>query len=169
MITRCGIEGSPVYALSKEINERIIEDTRAVVSIDFKPQWSEHTVRQKFGATVGRMTDKLRHDLRLQPASIALIKSVLSKDVFLSNQQMARHVKNIEIPLLESAPIDEAISTTGGLSTLAGNENFELRGLKNHCCIGEMLDRNAATGRYLLQASFSMGFYLAHHLMRSEK
>ena len=60
--------------------------------------------------------------------------------------------------------MDEAISTIGGLSLKAIDENLKIKKLPFHYAIGEMLDWDAPTGGYLLQASFSMGYFLAHHL-----
>ena len=62
------------------------------------------------------------------------------------------------------APINDAISTIGGISMGAVDTNFQLKKMENYYCVGEMLDWDAPTGGYLLQACFSMGAHLARHL-----
>ena len=71
---------------------------------------------------------------------------------------------SVNLRILDPAPIDEAISTSGGISLNAVDSNFELKKIKNHFCIGEMLDWDAPTGGYLIQGCVSTGVYLAHQL-----
>ena len=109
----------------------------------------------------------LRKKLNLSKVQIQLIKCNLSKDEFLDKRILAKRIKQLPIQLESAAPIDEAISTTGGISMNAINDNFELTKLKGTYCIGEMLDWSAPTGGYLLQACFSMGVAFAHKLNQS--
>ena len=77
---------------------------------------------------------------------------------------LASKIKNLPITITASAPIDEAISTVGGIALSEIDSNFQLKKLPNNYCIGEMLDWDAPTGGYLLQGCFSMGYDLARHL-----
>ena len=106
----------------------------------------------------------LKEKIKIPAAIVQLLKITLSKSVFLDHKRLAAAIKKFPISLLAPAPIDEAISTTGGLSLAAINDNFELKAIKNNFCIGEMLDWNAPTGGYLIQACASMGVYLANYL-----
>ena len=79
-------------------------------------------------------------------------------------ESLAKFIKRFPLKIVDSAPIDEAISTMGGIDLSAVDSNFELKKLKNNFCIGEMLNWNAPTGGYLIQACASTGVYLAHQL-----
>ncbi|MDD2563929.1 MAG: NAD(P)/FAD-dependent oxidoreductase, partial [Salinivirgaceae bacterium] len=88
----------------------------------------------------------------------------LTKDEFLHQDLLLSKIKALPITIIGAAPLDEAISTTGGVALHEVTEHFELRKVKNSFCIGEMLDWNAPTGGYLLQACFSMGCFVARHI-----
>jgi len=75
--------------------------------------------------------------------------------------------KSFPLTIMDVAPLDEAISTVGGITLNEVGPDLELKKLPQHYCIGEMLDWDAPTGGYLLQACFSMGYYLAQHLNKS--
>lgn len=162
VITERGIEGNAVYALSPELRKSLEIEGNAKLEIDFKPSWSEKKVLEVLqNSRLTKMTDILKKDLRLSKLQISLLKTATSKDEFLSKEHMAHLVKKYPLTITGQAPLDEAISTVGGVSLDAINENFELRVLPNHYCIGEMLDYDAPTGGYLLQSCFSMGAFLA--------
>jgi predicted flavoprotein YhiN len=74
---------------------------------------------------------------------------------------MISKIKKLPLSISASAAIDEAISTVGGIAISEVDANFQLKKLSNYYVIGEMLDWDAPTGGYLLQACFSMGCYLA--------
>ncbi len=74
---------------------------------------------------------------------------------------LSKQLKNLPLELQGPGPIDAAISTVGGIALEEVDENFQLRKLPNHYCIGEMLDWDAPTGGYLLQGCYSMGAALA--------
>ena len=77
---------------------------------------------------------------------------------------LAKFIKRFPLTIVDSGRIDEAISTMGGIHFNAVNSDFELKKIKNQFCIGEMLDWNAPTGGYLIQACASIGVYLAIQL-----
>ena len=114
-------------------------------------------------------TDILRTALNLSPEKIGLLKAYTSKETFLDSELLVVSIKGLPIELIGSAPLDEAISTTGGLSLKAVDKSFQLKKLKNSYAIGEMLDWDAPTGGYLLQACFSMGVHLAKHFNRKRQ
>ncbi len=80
---------------------------------------------------------------------------------------MSELIKRYPITITDLAPIDEAISTVGGISLDSVTYDLELKQLPNHYCMGEMLNWDAPTGGYLLQACFSMGYALAHKLNKA--
>ena len=165
VITQFGIEGNAIYGLSPKIQPQLDQFGKAEVQLDLKPPLSEDVVYDRLKKSKAKNTTQaLRKDLNLNQLKVDLIKQYLSKEAFQDPKQLAQNIKALPLTLLESAPLDEAISTTGGIVLSAVDQHLQLKALPNHYCIGEMLDWNAPTGGYLLQACFSMGVYLAKHL-----
>lgn len=161
VITCFGIEGNAIYALSPEIQGQLSRSGKAVVHLDLKPGFSEQKVLDKLNRSTSKATEILKNKLKLSKTHIHLLKALLTKEEFLSNELLAKRIKQLPLHILSAAPLDEAISTTGGLAMSAINGNFELKRIPNTYCIGEMLDWNAPTGGYLLQACFSIGVTVA--------
>jgi uncharacterized flavoprotein (TIGR03862 family) len=165
VITRFGLEGNAIYALGPQIREALTKQQKAIVFVDLKPSLSCEVLSKKMNQSgLKNISDMLRKELKLSGTQIALLKTIVSKEEFLAIDLLARKIKNLPIELVGAGVIDEAISTVGGLSLTAVDKNFQLKEMKNQYCIGEMLDWDAPTGGYLLQASFSMGVYLARYL-----
>ena len=163
-ITKFGLEGNAIYGLSPEIRYSLKQWGCATISLDFKPMLSLDVVLNKLQKSKQKnITQALKKDLKLTGGQVALLKSHLSKQTFLSSNLLAKHVKGLSIKITGTATIDESISTVGGVSLNAVNNNFELKAMPNQYCIGEMLDWDAPTGGYLLQACASMGVYLAKY------
>jgi predicted flavoprotein YhiN len=106
----------------------------------------------------------LKKGLKLTNAQIDLLKINLSKESYLNPKSLSENIKRFPLEIINTATIDEAISTIGGITLNEISENFELKKMFNQYCIGEMLDWDAPTGGYLLQACASMGVCLANHL-----
>jgi len=164
VITKFGIEGNAIYGLSPEIQAILASKNEAVVYADFKPTYNLSTLTEKITQSNSNITTALRKKIKLPPVVIELIKVTLTKEEFLDIQILAKFIKNFPLTIVDSAPIDEAISTSGGINLNAIDSNFEIKKIKNHFCIGEMLDWDAPTGGYLIQACASTGVYLAHQL-----
>ena len=88
----------------------------------------------------------------------------MSKSDFLNPIKFVNNLKKLELLISSLGPIEDAISSVGGICLTEISEDFELKKIKNNFVIGEMLDYDASTGGYLLQSCFSMGKYLADHL-----
>ena len=168
VITKFGLEGNAIYALSPDIKVELKNQEASLVSIDFKPSLDQATVLDKLNKAKTNTTKTLKEILKLPSAVIDLIKEDLSKEEFLDNSYLASSIKRFPLTLLDDAPIDEAISTSGGVALEAVDKNFQLKKLDNQFCIGEMLDWDAPTGGYLIQACASSGVFLAKHLNRIE-
>jgi predicted flavoprotein YhiN len=87
----------------------------------------------------------------------ALLHELLAKDVFSDAARLAAAIKSLPLPLLRARPIDEAISTAGGVPFDALTDGLMLRAMPGVYCAGEMLDWEAPTGGYLLTACFASG------------
>lgn len=168
VITTFGIEGNAIYGLSPEIQTTLAASDEVVVYVDFKPTVSLSALIEKINHSTSNTTETLRQKLKLSRTVIDLIKVTLTKEEFLDIESLAKFIKRFPLKIIDSAPIDEAISTMGGIDLTAVDSNFELIKMKNNFCIGEMLDWNAPTGGYLIQACASTGVYLAHKLNKTE-
>lgn len=165
VITRFGLEGAPIYAFSPEIRTALKSEGKVEIGLDLKPQLEEEKLVEKISNKDGKkITEVLKKYLKLKTAQIDLIKSQTDRETFTDPSLLAEKIKNINLTLVGIAPIDEAISTVGGIATSELSKNFELTKMQDHYCIGEMIDYDAPTGGYLLQSCFSMGVYLANYL-----
>ncbi|MEZ7887151.1 MAG: NAD(P)-dependent oxidoreductase [Flavobacteriales bacterium] len=164
VITKFGIEGNAIYGLSPEIQEALVIENQVVVHADFKPTLSLSTLIEKLSLSRSKTTVTLKEKIKLSRTVIEIIKVTLTKEEFLDVEVLAKFIKKFPLTIIDLAPVDEAISTSGGINLNAVDSNFELKKVKNNFCIGEMLDWNAPTGGYLIQACASKGVYLAHQL-----
>ena len=165
VITKFGLEGNAIYGLSPQIQSELNANKEAKIFLDLKPTIDFEKIHSRVQKSKEkRITDILRNTLNLSPTQIHLLKSHLDKETFLNKDLLSKNIKELPLTIKSAAPIDEAISTTGGISLNAVSDSYELDKMKNTFVIGEMLDWNAPTGGYLLQACFSMGARLADHL-----
>ncbi len=168
VITKFGIEGNAIYGLSPKIREQLNKNSKAIVFIDFKPSLSFDNVLSKIKKSSYKNTTQiLKKELKLSAAQIDLLKIDLSKESYLNATSLAENIKKFPLKIINMASIDEAISTVGGIDLNAISENFELKELSRQFCIGEMLDWDAPTGGYLLQACASTGVHLADYLNKN--
>ena len=162
VITQFGLEGGAIYALSPQIREQLNENGKAAIRIDLKPALTVKEIEERL--STGKITEQLKNAIKLEKPKVNLLKHYLNKTEFLDVQFLAKSIKNFPLEITSLSPIDEAISTVGGIDLNEMNENFELNKISNTYIIGEMLDYDAPTGGYLLQSCFSMGVHLANHL-----
>lgn len=165
VITKSGIEGGAVYALSPEIRQQLDQKKGAEIAIDFKPTFSKEELVQKLSASSKKtVTEILSKEINLSDVQISLLKTFLSKEDFIASDKLVAYIKHFPLAITGIAPIEEAISTVGGISLTEVDENFQLKKMRNHYVLGEMLDWDAPTGGYLLQGCFSMGAHTAAYL-----
>ena len=165
VITRFGLEGNAIYALSNNIRKQLHSSGRAEISIDMKPIFTSEDIKLKLLKPSSKnSTEFLKRDLNLSKVQIQLIKHLTSKEDFVDKEKLVGFIKKLPIDILGTALIDEAISTVGGVRIDELSDTFELKKMENSFCIGEMVDWDAPTGGYLLQGCFSMGTFLADRL-----
>jgi uncharacterized flavoprotein (TIGR03862 family) len=162
IITRLGLEGSAVYALSPAIRNQIEKNGEATIYIDLKPTTSEESILRKMHSSKKKnsWSEHIIWQLKLSKQMFDLVKRTCSKEEFTNPEFLAKHLKNIPLQVTGFDSIDKAISTVGGIDLEEITNEFELKKLPNHYIIGEMLDWDAPTGGYLLQCCMSMGFKL---------
>jgi uncharacterized flavoprotein (TIGR03862 family) len=165
VITQFGFEGNAIYALSPEIRAELKEKQEATIFLDLKPALSHSDIVNKLTKSKSKkITELLKRELKLSTAQLGLLKTYVSKQDFLTIEILAHKIKKLPLTVIASAKLDEAISTVGGICLSEVDSKFQLKQMENTYCIGEMLDWDAPTGGYLLQACFSMGFELAESL-----
>ena len=156
MITAKGIEGGAIYALSAPLREEIAREGFATLHLDFKPDLSHEALAAKLAGRKGdSVAALLRKNLRLPPAAAAVLREPgpLTGDA----AALAARIKDCPIRLEAPQPIARAISSAGGVAWSEIDENWMLRKLPGVFVAGEMVDWEAPTGGYLLQACFSTG------------
>ncbi len=154
MLTPFGIEGGGVYAHSLALRDQVIKTGEATLFIDLKPNLTEAEIQTK----ISHQNDKSSLSNQLRKAiGIDQVAFILLKEIYphINRDNASGSIKNVEISLCGIRPIDEAISTSGGVRFTELNEFLELKKLKGCYVIGEMLDFEAPTGGYLLQGCFS--------------
>jgi uncharacterized flavoprotein (TIGR03862 family) len=160
MITREGIEGGAVYALSAQLREAIDAAGETVLSVDLLPDLSSPDLAKKLAAPRGKqsLATFLRKAANLSPVAIGLLhETAETSPVTLPPADLARLIKAIPLRLRGVAPVTRAISTAGGIAFDELDADFMLRKIPGVFVAGEMLDWEAPTGGYLLQASFATG------------
>lgn len=160
VVTATGIEGSLVYALSAHIRDLILRDGEATVWIDLLPDHDAARVLAEVTHPRGTrsMSSHLQSRLGIKGVKSGLLHECLSKDEYADPARLARAIKALPLKLVRPRPIDEAISSGGGVrfEALVGQAGM-LRALPGVFVAGEMVDWEAPTGGYLLTACFGSG------------
>jgi uncharacterized flavoprotein (TIGR03862 family) len=162
MITSTGLEGGPIYALSPDIRGALSGEM-ATLTLDLRPDTDIRTLAEKLvKARDGKsISTALKSQARLAPAAIGLMREASGNVLPTTAMGLARLIKAVTLPMTGLAPIDRAISTAGGVKREALTESLMLRALPGVFMAGEMLDWDAPTGGYLLQACFASGKHAA--------
>lgn len=165
VITNFGLEGNAIYGLSPQIRKQLKSEQKAIIYLDFKPTLSLETVLSKIKSSNSKNTTQiLKRELKLSSSQISLLKIHLTKEAYLDVEILSKSIKKFPLEIKGLAVLDEAISTVGGISLSAIDSNFQLEKIPNQFCIGEMLNWDAPTGGYLLQACASTGVFLSKYL-----
>jgi uncharacterized flavoprotein (TIGR03862 family) len=157
MITFDGIEGGLVYALSGRLRDAIARDGEIRPMLDLRPDLSEEALAAKLAERRGKssLSTHLRKAASLSPAAVAVLREGGPLDE--NPAALARRIKATPLRLIAPKGIDRAISTAGGVTFDALDDAFMLRQRPGTFVAGEMLDWEAPTGGYLLQATFATG------------
>jgi len=159
VVTATGVEGGLVYALAPALRQRIAAQGTATVLIDLLPDRSEAAIAELLARPAGgkSLANRLRARLRLDGVKAGLLREGVSMETLQDPARLAARIKALPVKLLAPRPIDEAISTAGGVRLDELDERLMLRRLPGVFCAGEMLDWEAPTGGYLLTACFASG------------
>jgi uncharacterized flavoprotein (TIGR03862 family) len=158
MISRSGIEGGAIYALSAAVRGALAAGP-APLDIDLKPDLTIEALAERLGRPRGRETfsNFLRKKTGLSPVAAGLLREAAGAALPVEPLALARLIKAVRITVTGTSDIDRAISTAGGVGLDEINADFMLEKMPGVFVAGEMLDWEAPTGGYLLQACFSTG------------
>jgi uncharacterized flavoprotein (TIGR03862 family) len=151
MVTRYGFEGSPIYHLGPEL--RSMESP--TLKIDFKPMFTEAHMIAKMESARRDFYQEAKQRWKLSEAACAILKQIYGE--FDNAPDLAKVAKHCRISLAEPRPIEEAISSAGGVAWAALDESLMLKQLPGVYCAGEMIDWEAPTGGFLIQGCFATG------------
>lgn len=159
ILTTQGVEGSLVYAWSAAVREAINRDGRATLLLDLLPDRPVDKIVQALAKPRGSrsMAKHLQGQLGLDGVKAALLRELTDQATFAAPEALARAIKALPIELVRPRPLDEAISSAGGVRFEALDEGLMLQRMPGVFCAGEMLDWEAPTGGYLLTACFASG------------
>ncbi|MFL9924217.1 TIGR03862 family flavoprotein [Herbaspirillum lusitanum] len=159
IVTAGGVEGSLIYALSPSLRDAIAANGIVRLYLDLLPDWSLEKVQAELAHPRGArsMSSHLQSRLQLKGVKTGLLRELVNKDDFNDPARLAQAIKALPLPLQRPRPIDEAISSAGGVRFEALDDALMLRALPGVFCAGEMLDWEAPTGGYLLTACFASG------------
>ena len=159
VVTQTGVEGSLVYALSARIREAINQSGSATVEIDLLPGKTLAEVQRALSKPRGSrsLSKHLHSQLGIDGIKAALLRELAPAATFTDPALLASAIKALPLTLIRPRPLDEAISTAGGVTFEALDEQMMINALPGVFCAGEMLDWEAPTGGYLLTACFASG------------
>jgi uncharacterized flavoprotein (TIGR03862 family) len=162
MISEAGLEGGVIYALSARLRDAIQAAGSATISIDLRPDLSQTALEDRLGGPRRgqSLANTLRKQAGLSPQAISLVQEVLRGGAMA--EHLPRLIKSLPLRLVAPASIERAISSAGGLRLDALDGSLMLRDHPGVFAAGEMLDWEAPTGGYLLQACFSTGVAAAN-------
>jgi hypothetical protein len=159
VITANGVEGGLIYALSAPLRDAIERDGSATLLLDLLPGHDGQRVLNEVAHPRGSrsLSSHLQSRLGLKGAKMALLHECVTREILANPLRLAASIKALPLRLIATRPLDEAISSAGGVAFEALDENLMIRHLPGVFCAGEMLDWEAPTGGYLLTGCFASG------------
>lgn len=159
VITHRGVESGGIYTLSGRILAAIASSGSALVTLDLMPDISRDELAKRLGKPRGKasLSNHIRKATGLGGAKLALVFETQRKEALQDMDKLTNRIKCLPIKIHGAAPIDEAISTSGGVAWNALNDELMLKQLPGVFCAGEMIDWDAPTGGYLITACMATG------------
>ncbi|MFC2109449.1 NAD(P)/FAD-dependent oxidoreductase [Bacteroidota bacterium] len=163
LITNYGFEGNGIYPIASEVRKNLHSNSCTSIFIDLKPFNTEVELLKKIRPT--SKPKNYKYLFNLNKLQLALIKNFSDKETYLTPSSFVKKIKRLEIPITGLRPIEEAISTVGGIAVEELNFDLSLKKTPNIYVAGEMFDWDTQTGGFLLQACFATGFYAAKSIL----
>jgi uncharacterized flavoprotein (TIGR03862 family) len=167
VVTAGGLEGGAIYALAPALREALARDGAASLTLDLRPDLSAERIAEKLRAVPAGQSraNQMRKALGLPPVAIGLLRE--AGDLPREPDRLAGRIKALTLEVTGLADLARAISTAGGVSWDALDDNLMLRALPNVYVAGEMIDWEAPTGGYLLQACLATGAAVANAILKT--
>lgn len=168
LINEYGVEGQAIYKLTHAFSRTFKASKKPIIEIDMLPDLELHKVEERLNKLDYKMSfsTRMKKAFKFSKGEILLINEYRNSVDLNDKSSLAKLLKSLKIELTSPRPIDEAISTSGGISLSELDSNFELKKLPNHFCLGEMLDWSAPTGGYLLTACMSSAYSAALEIIK---
>ncbi|MFC5512565.1 TIGR03862 family flavoprotein [Massilia jejuensis] len=168
VVTATGVEGSLIYALSSVLRDQIAARGQATVWLDLAPDHDAGRVRAEVARPRGArsMSSHLQSRLGIKGVKAGLLRECLAQADYMNEETLADAIKALPLTLKRPRPIDEAISSAGGVRFESIDANGMLRAVPGVFVAGEMIDWEAPTGGYLLSACFASGRAAAAGMLR---
>ena len=167
LVSENGVEGSLIYTHSKLLREKIEENSPLTVYLDLFPHRTLEKLKQQLSASRGKQSlSVFWKRIGIKGITASLLREALEKESLTDTDLVAQTVKNFPLKLESFRPIEEAISTAGGLQFENLDRHLMLKKFPNIFCIGEMLDWEAPTGGYLLTGVMGQGKQAAEGLLK---
>ena len=157
VVTEHGLEGGPVYALGDLIRAELDRDDHATILLDLTPDVSAAQLAERLGRRERDSTATRLKRAGLHPVAVNVLREATNNELPTAHGELAALIKAVPLRVTGTASIDRAISSAGGVTWAELDERFMLRRRPGTFVAGEMLDWEAPTGGYLLQACFSTG------------
>jgi uncharacterized flavoprotein (TIGR03862 family) len=159
VLTTNGLEGGVIYSLSALLRDEIDATGIAVIHVDLLPDKELPLLIEKMSQARGKnsISNHLRKRVGIDGVKAGLLREIASASDFDTPQRLCSAIKALPVKLIATRPIDEAISSAGGIAFEALDECLMIRSMPGVFCAGEMLDWEAPTGGYLLNACFATG------------
>lgn len=159
VITETGVEGGVIYTVSASLRDEILTKGVATLRLDLAPDRDMPRLIHDLSRPRGKrtMATHLQRQAHIEGVKAGLLREVVSKEDFSDPARLAAAIKGLPLRLVAPRPLEEAISTAGGVPFNALDERLMIRALPGLFCAGEMLDWEAPTGGYLLTACFATG------------
>lgn len=159
VVTRSGVEGSAIYAHSAALRDRIEAEGHAILNLDLAPGRGRKRLTRDLARPRGKrsMANHLRKAAGIEGVKAGLLRECAPPDSFESPAALAGAIKALPLTLTATRPLDEAISSAGGLAFEALDERLMITAMPGLFAAGEMLDWEAPTGGYLISACLALG------------
>jgi hypothetical protein len=159
LMTEHGLEGGAIYTLSAALRDEILRHSSVTLYVDLLPDHTAEKVLTEVSHPRGTrsLSSHLRSRLGIHGVKAALLRECLSAETFKDSAQLAAGLKALPIVLTACRPIDEAISTAGGVQFEGLTKQLMIKTLPGVFCAGEMLDWEAPTGGYLINGAMASG------------
>jgi predicted flavoprotein YhiN len=159
MVTATGIEGGLIYALSALLRDEIATAGTAVIHLDLMPGKNLPRIIAEIAHPRGSrsMSSHLQSRANIKGVKTGLLRELVLSSDFANPERLAAAIKSLPLRLIAPRPLDEAISSAGGVPFEALDERLMVRAMPGVFCAGEMLDWEAPTGGYLLTTCFASG------------